>query len=425
MEIDNALKQERKVSHKITEEVFLLIEELEHKLVSYQSKLNKRKIYCKDALETSKNELIKDLQSLLQAIAGQKEIDIPVEVLTLGKDVIASGAWISRAYIRYLKSFLNLDASPKKYTRSRENIVKAIANNTLFDHLNLAPEQIFQAVFQEICHEHDNFDYITPLNIPHIETTIVIVSGVLNELYKTAAFERGVQYLKERYGIKYFVARVHGRQGSTYNARLMEEQLIDYIKQNPDEKLWILAHSKGGIDALHFLKRNPQFAEDNIVGLSTIASPIQGSPHADSRVVKVLSYLNKLEHTKIYKTIDNGRDVLLKNVPRFLSENFQKRWFQKNHKYLPNNLFYSSLALESEWYKAHVWMLLAKLIFRSDKPNDGVVDTDRAHFPNHFPSINLGTITGHHLVGTRSSTFNQEALLESYIITLHYLGVLK
>ena len=34
------------------------------------------------------------------------------------------------------------------------------------------------------------------------------------------------------------------------------EQLEKYIKENPNEKLWIIAFSKGGVDALHFLNSN-------------------------------------------------------------------------------------------------------------------------------------------------------------------------
>ena len=146
-------------------------------------------------------------------------------------------------------------------------------------------------------------------------------------------------HIKELLGTKYYVPRVHGRRGSTHNARLIKKQLQDYIDKNPEEKLWILAHSKGGIDSLHFLRRNAEFASKYIVGVSTIASPIMGSPHTDHLLVKFLQMVIKLENTTLYQKIDRGRDYLLKNVPRYLSENFQKKWFDRNSKNLPRTSF--------------------------------------------------------------------------------------
>src|SRR5690606_21470012 len=113
------------------------------------------------------------------------------------------------------------------------------------------------------------------------DVTIVLVSGVLNELYKTAAFERGVEHLAQTYGQKYFVAKVSGIKGAQHNSKLIEKQLKAYAQENPKQKLWVIAYSKGGVDCLHFMKRDPQFAQKHIVGLTTIASPILGSRHVD------------------------------------------------------------------------------------------------------------------------------------------------
>ena len=92
----------------------------------------------------------------------------------------------------------------------------------------------------------------------------------------------------------------------------------------------------------------------------------------------------------------------------------------KNFSYLPQNLFYSSLALQSDWRDGHVWMILAKLFFQSKNPNDGVVDIKSARYPHYFHGVNLGILNGHHLIGTRTSEFPQEALLEAHIIFKDY-----
>ena len=61
-------------------------------------------------------------------------------------------------------------------------------------------------------------------------------------------------------------------RGSKYNCKLLEDKLFSYIEQNPDEKLWIIAYSKGGIDSLHFMHKHSDWADKHIAGISTIAS---------------------------------------------------------------------------------------------------------------------------------------------------------
>jgi hypothetical protein len=111
-------------------------------------------------------------------------------------------------------------------------------------------------------------------------------------------------------------------------------------------------------------------------------------------------------------------------LKKSLSDKYQAQWFKLNHQDLPH-IFYSSLALESQWYQSHLWMLLAKIFFNSKESNDGVVDVKDAKFPDYFKSYHLGKIYGHHLIGLRYSNFNQEALIETHIIVLHYLGLLN
>ena len=93
-------------------------------------------------------------------------------------------------------------------------------------------QQIFQAIYTErLCHHHPSYE--TPLSFPKIFPTIVLVSGVFNEIYKTAAFE-GRPCGKGMW-TKY-TADTHGFEGSAYNCTLLEDKLF-YIEQNPDEKL--------------------------------------------------------------------------------------------------------------------------------------------------------------------------------------------
>ena len=401
------------------------IESLEQKIIAYQSRIKKQRYLYSHACDTSKKEIYNDVRNLIDSIKKSHDIDIPLEILVLGKDLIGSSIWILYSYLEYLKSFLQLSiANDHIDDRNHQQILRALQNNNSTPKTESTPKDIFQCIFKQLELESKNHGYTPPLKSPPIKATIVLISGVLNELYRTATFERGATYLHQRFGVKYYTPKIHGRKGPHHNARLLKKQLQQYIEKHPEEKLWILAHSKGGIDSLHFLRYNHEFASKHVIGISTIATPIMGSPHTNNFIVKLFQILIKLENTIIYQKIDRGKNFLLKNIPFYLSEHFQKKWFKKNAKYLPQNIFYSSLALESEWYKAHIWMLFAKFLFKNEHPNDGIVDIEQAHFPSSFKHTNLGTIKGHHLIGARSSTFNQEALLQAHVIALHHLGLL-
>jgi len=107
-------------------------------------------------------------------------------------------------------------------------------------------------------------------------------------------------------------------------------------------------------------------------------------------------------------------------VQESISQEFQEGWFKENYSFLPKDIFYSALALQSNWKDGHIWMILTKLFFQSKRPNDGIVDIESARYPDYFQGVNLGIIQGHHLVGTRTSDFSQEALLEAHIIFKNY-----
>ena len=175
---------------------------------------------------------------------------------------------------------------------------------------------------------------------------------------------------------------------------------------------------------LHFLHQHKDWAEKYIAGLSTIASPILGSPHLDTQLFKTVKFIQNLSPLEFSQKIISNRDILKKDFLNSLDLSNQGSWFHDNYHELPSNCFYTSLGLQAEWYEAHLYMVATKLLFSSSKTNDGVVDIDSAFFPNYFNSINLGVVKGHHLIGARSSSFAQESLIMTHIIFLKYLNLI-
>ena len=388
-------------------------------LKAYFSRAKKSKAFLNDSITVSSQELYDSISNLIKKPNFRG-------TLQLFSDVVGSGAWIGNSYLNLIFTLSGITKSKEKAIDPEDHqyIIEKISKNIRIPDNKFSEQEIFRSIYNELEFAHEHPDYISPLELPKIFPTIVLISGVFNELYKTAAFERGVRHAAKISNLRYFVAKTDGFEGAQYNSNLIENQLFEYHQNHPDEKLWIISYSKGGIDSLHFLRKNKDWCEKNVVGLSTIASPILGSPHLSNRLFKLLKYFQNLSSTEFIKQVDKNKDFLKREFVKSLDHGKQEPWFRANYHLLPENCFYTSIALEAEWYESHLYMMIAKAFFSSQNSNDGVVDADSAIFPSYFKAKNLGLIKGHHLIGARSSTYAQEALIMTHIIYLKYLNLI-
>lgn len=391
-------------------------------LSEYKDSYKQLKEKKKDTLLTAASISAEEINEKITEIVKNPK---PLQLVSLVKTLTNSGVWVSTSTLRYLLSVVDFTShiEEKKEDDKVEMILDYVSRGEDLPIDEVSHEEIFKTIYNELEFSHYHPSYQSKLKLPDANVTIVLVSGVLNEIFSTPAFERGALHLSKEIGVKVFSPEVKGTKGTKTNAKLLEEQLFEYAEKNPEEKLWIFAFSKGGLDSLHFLKDNPDFANEHIIGLSTIASPILGSPHTDHKLLKLINGIHKFEDTKLYKFLEKEQDLLFREIYDSLSHRYQTPWFERNHQFLPENLFYTSMAFSSSWHESHLYMILAKLFFLSNELNDGVVEANQANFPAYFHrGHNLGVIKGHHLVGMRSSQYCQEALLEAHIIFLHYLN---
>lgn len=396
------------------------LETFQKSLHRYLSRVKRSKIFFKNAKKISFSELSDSTNSVLKG-------PHPVKLADFAKTLATSSIWVSHSYLRHLYTLI--DFEKERYsqlgTPEIQTILKKVKSGESISNEEASEKEIFQAIYMDRDFIHHHPHDSSHLAIPEVKTTIVLVDGVLNEIFSTTMFERSLKNLKRLYNLKYFIPKVHGVKGTKINANSLRKQIDDYIENHKDEKLWILGYSKGGIDSLHYLWENSEFAKKHILGISTIASPILGSYKFENKLLKIFNSIHKFSDTKIYKKINKKRDIFFKDVMQYLNQENQKPWFRRNHKELPDSLFYTAVALESEWYESHFWMILTKLIFQSSEKNDGVVECKMAQFPQYFKGMNLGNIKGHHLIGTRSSYHSQEALIEAHIIFLNYLKLIN
>jgi hypothetical protein len=368
------------------------------------------------AKHTSAEELIFNLQKLMK-IKGKKEVLKTLMSLT------SSSIWLSRSAFTVLRSYFDV-SSMENLNLNSEKAQDIIAHVTNKRTVDATDQEIFHTIYYELAHCHLVTDYKTSLTVPKINVTIVLVSGVLNEIFSTPAFQRGAESLLDQYGIKHIAPEVNGQKGARDNSIAIKKQIEEYIEANPNERLWFFCFSKGGIDTLHYLRSKGDKLSPNIIGFSFIATPIMGSDHINNKLLKLANTLGKIPENISKTILGKEVDLIASELQRSLSKNFRESWFKRNHKLLPTRPFYTAIAFESKWHQSHVWMMLTKAIFRSHKSNDGVVDVENAQFPYYFQGHNLGVLEGHHLVGSRSSFYDQEALMKAHLIYLDYKKLL-
>lgn len=379
-----------------------------------------RRSISRDRINYAKFISSRELKSRLHHLAENKNL---IDALWLAHGAFNSSAWLAHSYFSHLSTTLDLKTALHDFdfTEEERHILDCFCDPQKKLPQNVSLKSAFSVVYRELEYAHLHKSYQTQIITPQVNVTIVLISGVLNEIFSTPAFERAAKYLYKEFGIKYICPEVKGTKGTQTNVKLLEKQLYEYIKHNPNEKLWIIGFSKGGVDTLHFLKHNRPFAERYILGLSTIASPLIGSEHTDHKILKALGLIHEFADAKKIK----NQDILFKEIYQSLSSSFQGPWLQNNYQHLPQLKFYTALALQCSWSESHIWMLLTKLFFRSKKANDGIVDVDHAFFPSYFNAHNLGIFQGHHLIGQRSSQFPQEALIQAHVVVLNKFNLLK
>ncbi len=389
---------------------------LSDSIVQYRSRIKKNREFFDYAKSTSYIETLDNLKDF------KSSKDRKALLRSLLK-VTKSSIWLSRSAMVLLKSYFDIRSVQNEHlknSRSQE-IIAGVTNKRTVE---ASDAEIFKIIYDEIAYSHLHMNYRTKFKTPKSDVTIVLVSGVFNEIFSTAAFKRGAEKLLDECHIDHITANVSGAKGSKENAEILERQVGEYLKLNPDAKLWFFCFSKGGVDALHYLKKNGESVPKNILGISFIATPILGSEHIEKTILKVANKIVRGPELITSRLLGKEIDLRASNLQKSLHKPYRESWFKRNHKLLPKNLFYTAVAFESTWHDAHVYMILTKAIFRSKKSNDGIVDVENAQFPSYFSGLNLGVLEGHHLVGSRSSYYDQEALMKAHLVFLNYKKLL-
>ncbi|MEK6774934.1 MAG: hypothetical protein AABY64_13415 [Bdellovibrionota bacterium] len=309
------------------------------------------------------------------------------------------------------------DKARNYMTSSSKNLQMTSGNKTV-------SERLFEETFKEASLENRIFP--TPLkkvyNRQLKDLTVVYVPGIYNSIFDKEIFSLGIKKLEEGLSLRVLTAPTESTCSTSYNGNLLMKFLqndfaLRQQKLGIDTKYLILGYSKGSVDALAGFVTNSDFVSKNILGLVSIASPLQGSSILDRadlpfQLVEALSSQKAPE--VCLKESAAGKSL----TPSALS-NFWKRY----GKSLIGLTRYFSVSFVSEMEDSHLFMRATKLIAQFDEDNDGVVTLTSSHYPEYIGAVNLGTIKADHLAGVLSSRFDQQAFFQALAQTLAELDV--
>ncbi|WP_434478864.1 hypothetical protein [Gemmatimonas sp.] len=258
---------------------------------------------------------------------------------------------------------------------------------------------------------------------PLRDVTVVYAPGIFGELFDREIWQRAVRSVRERLGVRIVNAGTDGRCSARDNATM----LLSTLKRDTERRLsrgyptpryLIIGYSKGGVDASEALLRDHALAEQQVIALVTIATPHGGSPVAERADISD-EFLRLTTATPRAATCDTTRAI-----ESLWPANRAAFWSGDGAR-LPTLVPLYSLSLASDMRAAHPWMKITKRLGRFSEENDGVVAISASRFPSSIPSVHLGTVAGDHIAARSASTFPQESVLESVLLTLNELGAFE
>ncbi len=210
-----------------------------------------------------------------------------------------------------------------------------------------------------------------------------------------------------RLGHPLILTRVHPTGSVTLRAHQLKHAILSRLNGSA-EKVIVLAHSMGGLDARHMITHLGM--ADRVSTLVTISCPHRGSPYADWCVRHVGTRLRLLTLMKSLG-VDAGafHDLTLERCARF----------NETTPDAPAVKYYSISACRP-WPQVPPWAMHAwRVIHAAEGENDGLVSVQSAQWGEH-----LGTWPADHW-HTINKRFAMEGKEKTGDITPYYLRMLE
>ena len=208
---------------------------------------------------------------------------------------------------------------------------------------------------------------------------ILLVHGFLiKDIGLIKSFGRIDKMLKEK-GYIVYKSRVDSFGAVETNADILKAEVAKVLKENNVDKVNIIAHSKGGLDAKYMIEHYAMY--EQIASLTTLCTPHKGSPIA-SKILKYPKWLLKITAFWInlwFKILGDKKPNAYKLCEQLATINSVEEETFK----LCNEVYCQSYSTTLKRSRDDFVMGIPFIFFHhleKDKENDGVVSAESAQF---------------------------------------------
>ncbi|HEY0007322.1 MAG TPA: alpha/beta fold hydrolase [Tepidisphaeraceae bacterium] len=200
--------------------------------------------------------------------------------------------------------------------------------------------------------------------------------------FEWAYFGGGIEPAIKARGHKIIRGSVDRTGSIQLRATQLKETILKRLSEwgTPNQRVIILAHSMGGLDARYMISRLDM--APRVAGLVTICTPHRGSSYAEW-TLKAIHRLNAYQFMRLIRIgLDGARDMTREAMRRFNEET-------PDHP----DVRYFSISAARPWHRVPPFLMHShRIVTRLEGANDGVVSVASAQWGEH-----LGTWPAHHV----------------------------
>lgn len=208
---------------------------------------------------------------------------------------------------------------------------------------------------------------------------IILVHGiVIKDMLFIKSFGKIDKKLKDE-GFCVYKSKVDGFGTIENNARVLKEEILKILEDEKCEKVNIIAHSKGGLDAKYMICELGM--EDKVASLTTLCTPHKGSPiathilHLPKWILKMIAFFLDFWY-RVFG--DKHPDSLA--VCKQLAE---KKDIEEETFFISDKIYCQSYSTKMDKARDNFLLGIPLLFFHyfeKDKECDGLVSTESAIF---------------------------------------------
>lgn len=240
---------------------------------------------------------------------------------------------------------------------------------------------------------------------------IVLVHGiVLKDIAFFKAFGR-IEKILKRAGYTVYTAKTDGFGTIENNAAQLKTHIDKILKAEHADKVNIIAHSKGGLDAIHMIRALD--AANSVASLTTLCTPHQGSPIATKLltlpkwIVKFIAFWVNLA----YKIFGDKRPDSLEVCRQLRSHEVNE--YSENIDGVYCQSYSTTLEKSRDDFIMGIPLYFSK---RAEaKPSDGLVSADSAMFGNYKGDCTDSSVSHSEIVDFMVRKSKKERIYSFYI----------